>query len=83
VIGFADFCQRFFGEPPSQKTPDTGPTSIRVAKLGNAYTGQPLPHEIGHLCGLPPPGGPPRISLIPPWGRQEIHDRVRGGMIIR
>ena len=39
--GFADFYQRFFGETPSQKTPDTGLTSIRVAKLGNAYTGQP------------------------------------------
>jgi hypothetical protein len=37
-------------------------------ELGNAYTGQPPPHEIGHLCcARPTPlGGTPSISLIPP-----------------
>ena len=69
------FYQRFFGETPSQKTPDTCITSIRVAKLGNAYTGQPPPRKsviyaaLGlppRGLGLPPPGGTPSISLIPP-----------------
>ena len=63
------FTSDFFGETTlAKRTPDTGLTSIRVAKLGNAYTGQP-PHEIGHLCGArptPPGGGTPSISLIPP-----------------
>jgi hypothetical protein len=35
VRGFADFYQRFFGETPSQKTLDTGLTSIRVARRLN------------------------------------------------
>jgi hypothetical protein len=34
------FTSDFFGETPSQKNPRIGLTSIRVAKLGNAYTGQ-------------------------------------------
>ena len=54
---------------PSQKNPRYwSHINHRVAKLGNAYTGQP-PHEIGHLCGArptPPGGGTPSISLIPP-----------------
>jgi hypothetical protein len=64
--GFADFYQRFFGETPSQKTPDTGLTSIRVAKLGNAYTGQPPPTKsvIYAALGLPPPGGTPSIFTL-------------------
>jgi hypothetical protein len=61
--GFADFYQRFFGETPSQKTPDTGLASIRVAKLGNAYTGQP-PHKnrSSMLRSAYPPRGTPSIS---------------------
>jgi D-threo-aldose 1-dehydrogenase len=40
VRGSPIFTSDFFGETPSQKTPDTGLTSIRVAKLGNAYARQ-------------------------------------------
>jgi hypothetical protein len=61
VRGFADFYQRFFfGETPSRKrTPDTGLTSIRVAKLGNAYTGQPPSqrNRSSMLRSAYPPGG--------------------------
>ena len=62
--GFADFYQRFFGETPSQKTPDTGLTSIRVAKLGNAYTGQPPQRNRSSMLrsAYPPQGEPPRFS---------------------
>jgi hypothetical protein len=37
-------------------------------ELGNAYTGQPPPHEIGSsmLRSAYPPGGTPLDSLIPP-----------------
>jgi hypothetical protein len=67
VRGFADFYHRFFGETPSQKTPDIGLTSIRVAKLGNAYTGHPPPrNRSSMLRSAYPPGGTPSISLIPP-----------------
>jgi hypothetical protein len=67
--GFADFYQRFFGETPSQKTPDTGLASIGVAKLGNAYTGQP-PHKnrSSMLRSAYPPGGPPRFPEKAPSG---------------
>src|SRR4029077_2768897 len=58
----------------------TGLTSIRVAKLGNAYTGQPPPHEIGHLCCArpTPPGGPPSISLRPPKALVVVDTRQSG-----
>src|SRR4029077_14296658 len=44
---------------------DTGLTSIRVAKLGNAYTGQPPPTKsvISPALPLHPTGGTPSISL--------------------
>jgi Ku70/Ku80 beta-barrel domain len=51
---------------PRKRTPDTCITSIRVAKLGNAYTGQPPPPRksvIYAALGLPPGG-----SAYPPGG---------------
>ena len=81
VRGFADFYQRFFfGETPSQKTPDTGLTSIRVAKLGKRLPRGP-PHEIGHLCcarPTPPEGGTPPISLRPPKALVVVDSRQSG-----
>ena len=70
---FADFYQRFFGKTPSQKTPDTGITSIRVAKLGKRLPRGP-PHEIGHLCCARPTPRPgdPLDFLIPP--QEPIND---------
>jgi hypothetical protein len=64
--GLADFHQRFFGETPSQKTPDIGLTSIRVAKLGKRLPRGP-PNEIGHLCGARPTprGDPPQFPYTP------------------
>jgi hypothetical protein len=63
---------------PRKRTPDTGLTSIRVAKLGNAYTGQRRTSPQGPqvkttdqqsviyaALGLPLPGTL-SISLIPP-----------------
>jgi hypothetical protein len=48
-------------EASLQKTPDTGLTSIRAAKLGNAYAGQPPPprNRSSMLRSAYPPGGPP------------------------
>ena len=67
--GFADFYQRFFGETASQNTPDTGITSIRVAKLGKRLPRDPPPTKsvIYAALGLPPPrgGGPPRFFDTP------------------
>src|SRR4029077_3596240 len=62
------FLPAIFGETASQNTPDTGPASIRGAKLGNASRRQPPPpRNRSSMCARPPPpgGGTPSISLIP------------------
>ena len=71
VRGSPIFTSDFFGETPSQKTPDTSLTSVRVAKLGNAFTGQPPPtksviywprHRAPcHLRGAPLPNEARRV----------------------
>src|ERR1700687_945880 len=78
--GFADFYQRFFGETPSQKTPDTGLTSIRVAKLGNAYTGQPPQrNRSSMLRSAYPPGGNPLDFHVVQRGRVVRRHRLTAG----
>jgi hypothetical protein len=58
VRGFADFYQRFFRrDTPRKRPPDTGLTSIRVAKLGKRLPrGSPPPTKsvIYAALGLPP-----------------------------
>ena len=67
---FADFHQRFSlvprrmrGKIP-QKTPDTGLTSIRVARTRKRLPrpAPPTKSVIYAVLGLPPPGGIPSIS---------------------
>ena len=52
---------------PRKRTPDTGLTSIRVAKLGKRLPRGPPPrNRSSMLRSAYPPRGAPSISLIPP-----------------
>jgi hypothetical protein len=58
---------------------DIGPASTRVAKLGNAYTGQPPPrNRSSMLRSAYPPGGDPPISLRPPKALVVVDSRRAG-----
>ena len=69
VRGFADFCQRFFGETPSQKDPRYW-SHINQGSQTRKRLHRPPPPPRNRSSMLrsanPPPGGTPSISLIPP-----------------